>query len=53
MPHTFRVLLIAANSGFRLDAALPEAQLEQGKQVPWDDSFIKDIRSGLMAVKVW
>ncbi|KAK3687888.1 hypothetical protein B0T22DRAFT_378152 [Podospora appendiculata] len=52
MPHTFRVLVIAARSGFRLDAALPEAQLERGSQVPWDETFIKEMRSGLMAVKV-
>lgn len=53
MPHAFRVLVIAIKSKFRLDAALPEAQLELGNQVPWDATFVKDIRSGLMAVKVW
>ncbi|KAK3324467.1 hypothetical protein B0T19DRAFT_464553 [Cercophora scortea] len=52
MPHTFRVPVIAVRSGFRLDAALPEAQLERGSQVPWDRAFIKEMRSGLMAVKI-
>jgi hypothetical protein len=53
MPQAFRVLYIAATSGFKLDRALPEHQLERGSQVPWDADFVKDIRSGLMAIKVW
>ncbi|KAF3004534.1 hypothetical protein E8E14_000105 [Neopestalotiopsis sp. 37M] len=52
MPQAFRVLYIAATSGFKLDRALPEHQLERGSQVPWDADFVKDIRSGLMAIKV-
>ncbi|RYP79590.1 hypothetical protein DL769_002900 [Monosporascus sp. CRB-8-3] len=52
IPRAFRVLWIATTSKFKLDAALPEKQLECGHEVPWDARFVKDIGSGLMAVKV-
>jgi hypothetical protein len=53
MPRTFHVLRIAVGSGFQLDTALPQAQLEKGNHVAWDAAFIDDVRSGLKAVKVW
>ncbi|KHN96076.1 amino acid permease [Metarhizium album ARSEF 1941] len=52
LPMAARVLWIAATSGFSLQAALPETQLERGNQVGWDDDFVRDIRQGLMAIKV-
>ncbi|KAI1299762.1 hypothetical protein F5Y03DRAFT_408689 [Xylaria venustula] len=51
-PYFTNVIWIGATSNFNLDAALPENQLERGKQVSWDANFVKDIRQGLMAVKI-
>ncbi|KAI0975666.1 POT family-domain-containing protein [Xylaria arbuscula] len=52
LPQAAQVIWIGATSKFNLDAALPENQLECGKQVAWNASFVKDIRQALMAVKI-
>lgn len=39
--------------GFKLDAALPENQLKHHRRrVPWDNSFIDELRDGLSAVRI-
>ncbi|KAJ5823701.1 Proton-dependent oligopeptide transporter family [Penicillium robsamsonii] len=39
--------------GFKMDAAKPDAQLHQhGRQVPWTDSFIEEIKRSLLTCRV-
>jgi POT family proton-dependent oligopeptide transporter len=48
-----RTLLCAAKNKFRLDAAKPTYQLENfGKTVPWDETFIAEMKRGLIACRV-
>lgn len=35
-----------------MDAAKPEAQLGKGRQVPWEDSLIEDIKRSLLTCRV-
>lgn len=39
--------------GFKMDTAKPDAQLHRhGRQVPWTDSFIEDIKLSLLTCRV-
>ncbi|KAF4760104.1 hypothetical protein HAV15_006823 [Penicillium sp. str.  len=45
MPQICAALRYGIASGFKMDAAKPDAQLHQhGRQVPWADSFIEEIK---------
>ena len=50
LPEALRVSLIAFRNGFRLHAADPSQQ--QNRNVPWDSSFIDEMRRGLKACQV-
>jgi len=44
---------MAARNGFQLDHAKGAYQLQKtGHAVPWDDSFIEELKTGLMACRV-
>jgi POT family proton-dependent oligopeptide transporter len=53
LPQAGRVIVCSAQNRFRLDAAKPAFQKEKyGKEVPWDNQFVSDIRRGFKAFKV-
>ncbi|KAI0116171.1 POT family-domain-containing protein [Hypoxylon sp. NC0597] len=52
MPEIVSALRRGIAGGFRMDAAKPDAQLERGRQVPWDDSFVEDIKRSLLTCRV-
>lgn len=54
LPRAARCLWYAARGGFKLNAALPQYQLEKhGRVVPWDEEFIAELRNALSAFKIW
>ncbi|KAF2000909.1 MFS general substrate transporter [Amniculicola lignicola CBS 123094] len=53
LPKAARTLICAAKNRLKLDHAKPEyQQAHHGKTVAWSDSFVEEIRKGLVACKV-
>ncbi|KAK2873488.1 hypothetical protein FQN49_002325 [Arthroderma sp. PD_2] len=53
LPRAARCLWYAAQGGFKLDAALPENQLQKhNRVVPWNKEFISELRDALSAFKI-
>lgn len=53
LPHTGKVLLLAARSGFHLSAANPSIQKQRhNRSVPWTSDFVQEIRRGFQACRV-
>ncbi|KAF2185753.1 hypothetical protein K469DRAFT_738776 [Zopfia rhizophila CBS 207.26] len=53
LPKAVRSMTYAAKSGWKLDHAKPEYQQEKyGKRVTWSDSFVDEIKKGLVACRV-
>ncbi|KAL2198321.1 oligopeptide transporter [Corynascus similis CBS 632.67] len=53
LPKTISVLTLAARNGFRLDHAKPSYQLtKNNRPVPWDDTFVNELKRGLLACRV-
>ncbi|KAJ5894043.1 hypothetical protein N7495_005734 [Penicillium taxi] len=53
LPHAAFCLWCAAQGGFKLDAALPQNQLEvYHRVVPWNDDFVDELRDALSAFKI-
>ncbi|OQE34722.1 hypothetical protein PENCOP_c016G00081 [Penicillium coprophilum] len=53
MPQVCAALRCGITGGFKMDAAKPDAQLQQhGRQVPWEDSFVEDIKKSLLTCRV-
>ncbi|GAB1319782.1 peptide transporter ptr2 [Madurella fahalii] len=53
LPRAVKVLSTAARNGFKLDHAKTSYQLERhGRSVPWDDSFVDELKRGLVACRV-
>ncbi|KAI1076550.1 oligopeptide transporter [Whalleya microplaca] len=53
LPHTAKVLILAARSRFHLTAADPLHQrLHHNRSVPWTSAFVQEIRRGLRACRV-
>ncbi|KAK3346085.1 oligopeptide transporter [Lasiosphaeria hispida] len=53
LPKAIKALSMAARNGFRLDHAKAAYQLQKtGHGVPWDDSFIDELKTGLVACRV-
>ncbi|KAJ5304331.1 cytochrome P450 monooxygenase [Penicillium atrosanguineum] len=53
MPQVCTALRLGIAGGFKMDAAKPDAQLQQhSRQVPWTDSFIEDIKLSLLTSRV-
>lgn len=49
----FRALWIAARNGFNIDEARPSAQRNRANGVAWNDDFIDELKTALMACKVF
>ena len=48
-----KTLLCASRHDFKLDNARPLYQAEKlGRQVPWDDVFVSEMKRGLIACRV-
>lgn len=53
LPRAFRCICLPVRGGFKLNAALPENQFRtHSRVVPWDESFIQELRDGLSAFKI-
>ncbi|KAK4155284.1 putative peptide transporter ptr2 [Chaetomidium leptoderma] len=53
LPKAIKVLSMAARNGFRLDHAKGSYQTQRhGHGVPWDDSFVDELKTGLIACRV-
>ncbi|KAF2794545.1 oligopeptide transporter [Melanomma pulvis-pyrius CBS 109.77] len=53
LPHASRVIWIACRSNFRLDAANPSPEsVDSNRSIPWESSFVDEIRRGLKACRV-
>jgi POT family proton-dependent oligopeptide transporter len=52
LPKALRVAVIACRNGFRLSAADPSNLKQQNQDIPWDSSFICEMRRGLQACQV-
>ncbi|KAL2268417.1 hypothetical protein VTJ83DRAFT_3263 [Remersonia thermophila] len=53
LPKAFRVLVLSARNGFKLDRARPGYQLAtHNHAVPWDDAFVDELKRGLAACRV-
>ncbi|KAK3290960.1 oligopeptide transporter [Chaetomium fimeti] len=53
LPKAIKALSMAARNGFKLDHAKEAYQQQKhGHGVPWDDSFISELKTGLTACRV-
>lgn len=53
LPKATRTLICAAKNGFKLDHAKSSYQETRfGRAVPWSDSFVEEIKKGLLACRV-
>ncbi|KAK6951750.1 hypothetical protein Daesc_006273 [Daldinia eschscholtzii] len=52
MPDVVSALRCGVAGGFRMDAAKPDAQLQHGRRVTWNDAFIDDIKRSLLTCRV-
>ncbi|KAK6811331.1 hypothetical protein RU639_012819 [Aspergillus parasiticus] len=54
LPQASRAMLYSIREGFQMDEAKPEKQQEKHhRQVPWTDTFIEELKSGLLACRVF
>jgi POT family proton-dependent oligopeptide transporter len=53
VPQAMKAFWFGMRGGFKMDAALPEAQaLKHQRTVPWDANFIGELKRGLLACRV-
>ncbi|KGO58336.1 Major facilitator superfamily domain, general substrate transporter [Penicillium expansum] len=53
VPKVLRVIWLGIRGGMSLNAAQPAVQQEKyGRQVPWDDEFLKGVRDALIACQI-
>ncbi|KAJ5578500.1 POT family-domain-containing protein [Penicillium hispanicum] len=52
MTQVVSALGYGVQGGFNMDAAKADAQIQHGRQVPWADSFIEDIKRSLLTCQV-
>jgi hypothetical protein len=53
LPLALKALWCAARNGFKLSRASPSYQKERfGKDVPWDETIVKDVRRALVISRV-
>ncbi|KAB8237199.1 POT family-domain-containing protein [Aspergillus alliaceus] len=52
MPQVAAALRHGIAGGFQMDAAKPSNQLNHGRQVPWTDTFIDEIKRSLLTCRV-
>ncbi|GFF32365.1 peptide transporter PTR2 [Aspergillus udagawae] len=54
LPHASRAMVYGIREGFQMDGAKPQKQQEKHqRQVPWTDAFIDELKSGLLACRVF
>ncbi|KAE8326137.1 oligopeptide transporter [Aspergillus sergii] len=54
LPQASRAMIYGIREGFQMDEAKPEKQQEKHyRQVPWADTFIGELKSGLLACRVF
>ncbi|KAJ7468253.1 putative MFS peptide transporter [Mycena galericulata] len=54
LPQALKAFWLGIRGGFKMDAALPAAHtLKQQRTVPWDDTFIEELKRGLLACRVF
>ncbi|PIG79386.1 oligopeptide transporter [Aspergillus arachidicola] len=54
LPQASRTMVYDICEGFQMDEARPEKQQEKHhRQVPWTDTFIDELKSGLLACRVF
>ncbi|KAL5361376.1 oligopeptide transporter [Aspergillus floccosus] len=54
LPQASRAMMYGIREGFQMDGAKPEIQQEKHqRQVPWTDTFIDELKSGLLACRVF
>ncbi|KAG2418128.1 hypothetical protein HFD88_001229 [Aspergillus terreus] len=54
LPQAGRAMVYGIREGFQMDGAKPETQQEKHqRQVPWTDTFIDELKSGLLACRVF
>jgi chromosome transmission fidelity protein 1 len=49
----FRALWMAARNGFDLDKARPSFQANRKREISWDDKFVNELKTALVACKVF
>ncbi|KAF4212575.1 hypothetical protein CNMCM8980_000756 [Aspergillus fumigatiaffinis] len=53
LPQVGRAMLYGIREGFEMDGAKPQKQQEKHhRQVPWTDTFVDELKSGLLACRV-
>ena len=53
LPQAGRAMLYGIREGFQMDGAKPQKQREKHhRQVTWSDTFIDELKSGLLACRV-
>ncbi|KAK0666769.1 putative peptide transporter [Cercophora samala] len=53
LPKAVRVLVCASKNGFKLEHTKPSYQkTHHGKEVPWTDGFVEEMRRGMVACRV-
>ncbi|PKX91326.1 oligopeptide transporter [Aspergillus novofumigatus IBT 16806] len=54
LPQAGRAMMYGIREGFEMDGAKPQKQQEKHhRQVPWTDTFIDELKSGLLACRVF
>ncbi|GIJ88176.1 hypothetical protein Asppvi_007094 [Aspergillus pseudoviridinutans] len=54
LPQAGRAMVYGIREGFQMDEAKPQKQQEKHqRQVPWTDTFIDELKSGLLACRVF
>ncbi|KAJ7026811.1 oligopeptide transporter [Mycena alexandri] len=54
LPQAMKALWLGLQGGFKMDAALPEVQNRKHQRtVRWDDTFIHELKRGLLACRVF
>jgi POT family proton-dependent oligopeptide transporter len=53
LPLAMKAFWFGVRGGFKMDAALPETQaIKHQRTVPWDSTFIHELKRGLLACRV-
>ncbi|KAK6996799.1 POT family-domain-containing protein [Favolaschia claudopus] len=54
LPQAMKAFWFGARGGFKMDAAMPAAQLSKHQRVvPWENTFIHELKRGLLACRVF
>ncbi|KAJ7718371.1 putative MFS peptide transporter [Mycena maculata] len=54
IPQALKAFWLGVRGGFKMDAAMPAAQaLKHQRTVQWDDTFVNELKRGLLACRVF